>query len=122
MEFKIEKIERVTEMPEIANGVMYTIHEEAIKTITNCHDELMMTMLEHYGIDRYDLSKENLQRVTIVTTGFNSSEHVYVDGYYAFTIEGIPQVITEWEKESTFRAEAGYVVRVYDDKKGERIR
>lgn len=113
MEFDIEKI--------IEDSIMNELNELS-NNIANCYEELMLSMLEQYGIDRNDLSKENISRVEIVTTGFFPSKHVFVDGCYAFTIEEIAQIAQKWEKESVFTAKVGYIVKVHEHMKGQRVR
>lgn len=110
MEFDIEKI--------IENSIM----NELSDNIADCYEELMLSMLEQYGIDRNDLSEKNVSRVEIVTTGFFPSKHVFVDGCYAFTIEEIAQIAQEWEKESVFTAKVGYMVKIHEHMKGRRTR
>lgn len=107
-------------MIEIENSVIPEIRGEVYARIAKGYDDLILTMLYQYGIDRTNW-KEQLNRVEIVEQS-HIYKHVLVDGVYAFTIETVPELITEWEKESTFRAEVGYVVKVYDELKGEKIR
>lgn len=107
-------------MIEIENSVIPDIRGEVCSIITKAYDDLILTMLYPYGIDRTNW-KEQINRVEIVEQS-HIYKHVLVDGVYAFTIESVPELITEWEKESTFKVEVGYVVKVYDELKGEGIR
>lgn len=121
MHLKFE-VKKFKELPEIEDIVIDHIHDGIADKLVNCHDELMLTMLEQYGIDRNNLSEDNIKRVEIVTVNFDSREDVFVDGCYAFTIIGIPQVVQEWEKEGIFRADVGYIVKIYEHMKGWRTR
>lgn len=120
MDFKIEKIERVKEIPEIENLAISEIGNNLTYEMASIYDDLMFTMLDNYGINKSNW-REQIHRVEAVDVPgayYSEIKHYFVDGEYAFTIE--PEI--EFIYEPTYKVTVKYTVKILEHMKGQRTR
>ena len=98
---------------------MNELMEQFARKVAKTYDDLVCEMLTAHGIDIHDLSKENLARVTRVTTGWY--DHWLVDGEYAFSITSIGESVKQSEDDDNYMFEVSYKVEIIEEMKGQRV-
>lgn len=120
MKFKVDKIERVKEIPEIENLAISEIGNNLSYELASQFDDLVFTMLYQYGIDRTNWREQihRIEAVDVPGAYYSDIKHFFVDGEYAFTIE--PEI--EFIHEPIFRVTVKYTVKIHEHMKGQRTR